>query len=299
MLTARRVAAILLTTAVACGTIGVPARADVIDPIDCTRRPKPPGCTVHVGNPGGPGSEPGQGGGGAATCHFPGTGQVVPCYLPKYGQFADDGCYYKPATGNDLAAAEALGGKPTPPARWYVGACGYPPIAGYTRFRIFSGGVLPDPADLAAEAVKRLDLPLPAIRVNPAPPAAQLVFFPTWMWLDGSSWGTRSATASVPGLSVTATAEPIRLRFSTGDGASIRCPGPGTAWTAGKEPEAASPDCGHTYIRPGDFDLTATVTWRVSWAGGGQTGTVPDLTTTSTLALDVTESQALNTTTQG
>src|SRR5262249_17095095 len=152
---------------------------------------------------------------------------------------------------------------------------------------------------VAADAAKNLRLPLPAIRVNPAPPAAQLVFLPTWLWLDGSSWGPRSATASVPGLSVTATARPAKLVFSTGDGASVSCPGPGTGWSEGKNPDAASPDCGHTYTRPGSYSLTATVTWQVSWAGGGQTGTVPDLTTTSTITLNVTDSQALNTNTQG
>jgi hypothetical protein len=301
MLTARRMVLTLSACLLAVAT-AVPAYADGTTPVDCSKNPSDPSCHVHVGDPGGPGSGGGGGGGGGGgsqVCHYPITNEVVPCYLPDYGQFSDDGCYYKVATGVDLGAAEALGGKATPPGQWYVGSCGYPPIAGYVRFRIFAGGVLPNPADLAADAVKKLHLPLPAIRVNPAPPAAQLVFLPTWMWLDGSSWGSRSATASVPGLSVTATAKPAKLMFSTGDGASVSCPGPGTAWTTGKDPNAASPDCGHTYQRPGSFTVTATVTWQISWAGGGQTGTVPDLTTTSTLTLNVTDSQALNTKTQG
>ncbi len=130
-------------------------------------------------------------------------GKVVPCQFDG-GWLADDGCYYKPATGIDLTGAEALGGPATPPDQWYVGVCGYPPVVGLTKYRLF--GAPPGPALLADQAVKALRLPAPAIRLNPAPPAPQLVHLPTWVWLDASSWGSRSATASVPGLSVTATA---------------------------------------------------------------------------------------------
>jgi hypothetical protein len=156
-----------------------------------------------------------------------------------------------------------------------------------------------DPAVLARQAVSQLSLPVPAIRVNPAPPAAQLAFLPTWLWLDRSSWGSRSATASVPGLSITATAKPARLVFTTGDGSTVTCHGAGTVWTSARNPSTASPDCGHTYTTPGSATLTATVTWQISWAGGGQTGVVPDLTTTSTITLAVIDSQALNTDPQG
>lgn len=300
MLTRRRAAltahAALLLVALA----ATPAFADGTVPVDCSKVPNDPRCTVVVGGPGSPGTGGGGGGGGGGStaCHDP-WGKEVPCSLPEYGTLSDDGCYYKLATGDSLRAAEAFGGPATPPGQWYIGACGYPPIGGVTKFRLFAGGVTPDPAVLAAQAVKELRLPLPAIRVNPAPPAKQLVFLPTWLWLDGSSWGTRTATASVPGLSVTATAKPVKLVYATGDGPAVTCAGPGTAWTSGTDPEKASPTCGHTYTRPGSFRLTATVTWQVSWAGGGQTGTVPDLTTTATLALEVTESQALNTNPRG
>ena len=151
-----------------------------------------------------------------------------------------------------------------------------------------------NPAVLARQAVAHLGLPLPVIRLNPTPPAAQIVYLPTWIWLDASSWGSRSATASVPGLSVTATATAVGLVVTTGDGASVTCPGPGTAWVSGMDANASSPTCGHTYTRPGTFTLTATVTWTVTWVGGGQSGTVPDLVTTATQPVAVTEAQALN-----
>ena len=151
---------------------------------------------------------------------------------------------------------------------------------------------------LVQEALRRLQLPAPAIRVNPTPPAAQLVFVPTWFWLDASSWGARSATASVPGLTVTATAKPTWVVWSTGDGGSETCNGPGSPWRDGTDPKAASPDCGHVYTQQsgrGGFGVSATVTWSVSWVGGGTSGTEPALTSTSSTQLIVAESPTVNT----
>ncbi|MEV6523196.1 hypothetical protein AB0M43_14695 [Longispora sp. NPDC051575] len=84
------------------------------------------------------------------------------------------------------------------------------------------------------------------------------------------------------------------MRISTGDGSTVNCGGPGDAWTSTAGASAASPTCGHTYTRAGAYTLTATVTWEVSWTGGGSSGTVPSLTTTASLTLLVVESQALN-----
>jgi hypothetical protein len=147
---------------------------------------------------------------------------------------------------------------------------------------------------LADEAIRALRLPLPAIRLNPAPPAKQIVFVPTWVWLAPQSWGNRSATASVPGMRVTATATPVRLVISTA-GKRVTCKGRGTVWTPGREAQAPSPTCGVTYGDPGSFGLRATVTWNVSWAGGGVTGTAPAMTTTASLTLPVIEEPVLNT----
>ncbi|MBI1759245.1 MAG: hypothetical protein HYR62_08480 [Actinobacteria bacterium] len=156
------------------------------------------------------------------------------------------------------------------------------------------------PAALAQEAVSRLRLPTPVIRLNPAPPAPQLVFVPTWLWLDPSVWRPVAATASVPGLSVTATATPVRAVWVTGDGATVTCTGAGTPWRVGGDPSAASPSCGHTYRtssarQPGGvFPVRVSVTWAVSWRGGGSAGGVPDLVTTGVVAVRVVQSNAVN-----
>lgn len=78
------------------------------------------------------------------------------------------------------------------------------------------------------------------------------------------------------------------------------CAGPGTVWVSGTDPVAESPTCGHTYrissaVQPGGrYTVTATVDWVVSWAGAGRSGTLPDLSTSASVRLDVAESQALN-----
>ncbi|GAA3393350.1 hypothetical protein GCM10020369_58560 [Cryptosporangium minutisporangium] len=122
---------------------------------------------------------------------------------------------------------------------------------------------------------------------------------PAWFWVPAGWWAARSASASVPGLTVTATAVPAQVVWETGDGSRVVCQGPGTPWRPGMDASKPSPDCGHTYARPssaepgGVFRLTVTVQWRVTWAGGGQSGAVPALGTSSTTTLRVGESEAL------
>jgi hypothetical protein len=294
-MSARAVVAGLLVTVAVVAFAG-PASADGgIGTVNCAQDPDAPECVVQVEVPEAPGTAARQ---GTAACHDP-AGHAVPCRVDGVGWLADDGCYYQPAAGTDLAAAIAWGGTPTPPALWYVGACGYPPVAGLTKFRVF--GTAPGLAQLADRAVDALRLTAPPIRINPPPPAGrpgpvvQIAFVASWVWLDAATWTSHTATASVPGLSVTATATPVRLTLSTEDGDPVVCKGAGTPWTPQADPEAASPTCGHTYTRQGRYTLTATVTWNVTWVGGAESGNVPALTTVSTLPVDVVEPQALNT----
>lgn len=158
---------------------------------------------------------------------------------------------------------------------------------------------LPSPQQLAEQARSQLRLPSPVIASNPA--GTQLVRLPTWLWLDRAMWQPHSATAAVPAVSITATATPTSVSWSTGDGTTVTCAGPGTPFPIGGAAQAASPDCGHTYQRssagsPSErFPITATVSWRVTWAGAGATGAFPDLTTAAAASLRVAEAQALGT----
>jgi hypothetical protein len=158
---------------------------------------------------------------------------------------------------------------------------------------------LPSPQEMAQRARSQLRLPGPTIMSNPA--GTQLVTLPTWLWLDRATWSTQAATASVPGVSVTAVATPTSVAWSMGDGINVTCAGPGTPFPAGGDAAASSPDCGHTYHRssasaPGQqFPATATVHWTVTWSGAGAAGTFPDMTTSANTAFRVAEAQALGT----
>jgi len=197
--------------------------------------------------------------------------------------------------------------KPGEPGAWYVYRC----AAGGVRDALYrppvwipdgqrqAGGVpLPSPLELAQLARDQLRLPSPRIEASPA--AEQLVGLPTWLWLDREMWGAVSATASVPGVSVTAVARPVSVEWAMGDGSTVTCAGPGTPYGIGGNPQSPSPDCGYTYRissagRPGGtFAVSATVDWTVTWSGAGQSGVFPGLTTTSGAGFAVAESQALN-----
>ena len=158
-------------------------------------------------------------------------------------------------------------------------------------------GAPPSPAQLAEQARSQLLLHSPQIKANPE--GDQLVNLPTWLWLDSRSWGARSATAQVPGVSVTAVARPTWVLWSMGDGTSVTCFGQGTPFPAGGNAGAASPDCGHTYrissARQNSqaFPVTATMHWAITWWGAGQGGTFPDLTTSTSTEFRVAEAQAI------
>ncbi len=275
----------------------IPARlvlADQVDPVYCDQRPIP-GCIVRAGTPGeGRNTGAGRRGGGTTECHDS-TGAVAPCYIEGRGSMGSDGCYYQ-HFDNAPPPAGSRG-----PGAWYVRSChetvmngplGVP--LGGTLVWLPDGAAPVSPEVLARQAVSRLNLPAPVIRINPPPPASQITFVPSWLWVDSSSWGSRSATASVPGLAVTATARATQLVFATGDGKTVICKGPGTEWKTGMDPASSSPSCGHTYGAPGAFTLRATVTWIVSWTGGGTSGTVPPLTTTASVTIPVDERPAVN-----
>ena len=147
-----------------------------------------------------------------------------------------------------------------------------------------------NPEELAAEARRYLALPAPVPVFSPAD--EQIVNVPTWMAIDSAVWQPLQSTVSVPGVSVTVTAQPDEVDWDMGDGARLTC-------RAARDPRA----CTHTYQWPSvgqpdsAYRVTATVVWHASWtvtgaAGGGDLGT---LSRTVTVPLRVGELQALNT----
>lgn len=150
-----------------------------------------------------------------------------------------------------------------------------------------------DPAALAAQAVARLSVPAPSIVISPHPSDNQwgvsAVGLPLWVWADDP--GPVASTVTEQGIEIAMQASRGSVRFDWGDGTSSVCnqmrPRP-----ANIDPLTPSPDCGHTYLRRGDYTITATAGWAVSWQALGQSGTLP-LSSNATLAIPVREFQAL------
>ena len=165
------------------------------------------------------------------------------------------------------------------------------------------GMVVPavDPRVAAQQAYTQLKPPVPVVAMSPS--MFQVVGVPTWLWIDSAAWRPQSATVTVPGVTVTATATPVNVTWHLGDGdGTVVCRGPGTVFTDRSDPAAASPDCGYTYQRPstglhgaGAFTVTASMHWRVVWQarGTGQQGDLPDLVTHATSQVRVREVQTL------
>lgn len=268
-------------------------------------------CYVDAGSPGtgrsgGNGGQPPSPVGSERLCVIDRTGVVVPCTHPQWGWFynADD-CYYRvvePPPGPDssfwaghhpdgavydVTCVDPLSAPGTNGGRTWLAA----PPSGF-------GAPSVTPIELADRAVDQMQLVGPEIRMTGAPSEPYVVGVPLWLWTEvgARTWGPNSATASVPGLSVTATAQATRISWDMGDGNTVVCGSPGTAYYAGAPVD--SPTCDYTYLRssagqPGDaWTITATATWEVAWSGGGTSG-VLTVTRTSQTSLQVGEVQVL------
>jgi hypothetical protein len=279
--------AVVLAAAALAATAPPPAAADagrgggagvVVAPVDPHGRLEPPRVGVGVTRPGSTGlGSTGPGGAGAD----PAAGRQAPA------------CVYTPEPGLEPGMRRVgVGGTPPPGAHLYSLTCG-----AVAAGLFWLTPTRPGPAgarDLAARAYRELVLPAPVIRTSPPVGVPQLVRVPTWLWIEAGGWAPRQVTARVPGLSATVTATPVQVRWSLGDGAWLVCTGPGAAYVPAADAGSGSPDCGHTYTRAGTVRLTATLTWRVRWVGGGTAGTLPALVSTSSQVLRVIEAQTAN-----
>lgn len=126
------------------------------------------------------------------------------------------------------------------------------------------------------------------------PGSISIVGVPTWMWAENATaLGTVTRTASVPGLSLTLTAKMTGVTWDMGDGTTVECEGTGTKWS----PDLGtgdSPTCGHTYTKQGNYTVTSTAHWSVTWeASTGENGVI-DRDLASTATVRVGEVQVIN-----
>ena len=243
---------------------------------------------------------------GARVCTVTATGEQTPCYMAGWGWWDDaSSCYWLPM--NPQPPDSAIWAGHYPNGAVYAVTClpSYPnssnggwvwrptPPPGY-------GGTSVTAAQLAQQAVNRMALTGPAIEMSIPADKFATVGVPVWLWtaVSATTWGPNSATASVPGLSVTATAQARQILWDTGDGRSETCRNPGTPYYAGG---VTSPTCQHIYTRSSAdqpdlaYTVTATTTWDVTWSGGGMSGALT-VTRTSTGHVRVGEVQVLITT---
>ncbi len=288
---ARTALSIAATLAAVMMFAAAPARAHGQGGVSASCSSSPASCSVTAQDPGGlgagaaPGGTQVQGAGSASG----GPPPLVTC--------TDTPFMVTPQNADVLHAAQ-----PSGPGHWVMRTCSGPVLVPTRILTWIPNGApaVPDPRVLAAQAVSKLTLPTPAIESSPGGGAPQTVQLPTWAWLPQAQWSQRSATASVPGESVTATATPISVTWAWGDGSSTVCHGPGTPYVKGvSDPAAASPDCGHTYHQtsagqPGEqVAVTATLAWNVAWNGGGQNGVFSGLTTQTTAHWTVRQIESL------
>lgn len=251
-------------------------------------------------------------GGASSSCQWVAQGSQGPSN-PGIGGYSDGPNGPTPVAGT-VAGTWYLEVCPGAPGGLFFIPAGSPPTA------------VVSPRQLATEAVQSLQAPVPALQMSPPtltnPNAWQYVNIPTWVWVATTQWVALHATASVPGVSVTATAVPIQLvlTYQAGGGVNegagateqVVCDGPGTPYSAvlaaAENPQqpimAASPDCGWTWERSaaGSADeklqVTATIVYKASWAvsgaaGGGGLGTINS--PTATYQVTVGEIESLNT----
>ena len=135
-----------------------------------------------------------------------------------------------------------------------------------------------------------------------APYRRTWVGIPVWLWVNqptAATWGPMEKTATLGGVTVTATAKVQSLTWNSGDGQNVTC-GEGTQFVAAAYANQAavdSPTCGLRYqhtSKGGTFTVTATTNWIVEWTGGGQSGNIQMPTTSSSTDVRVGELQSVN-----
>lgn len=151
--------------------------------------------------------------------------------------------------------------------------------------------------EAAQVAVNQLDVSVPTLRLGPDWRANEwnmlAVGYPMWVWADETSSIRTSRT--IAGMTIALSAPKPTLVVDYGDGTRQRCstttPYSWEAWQ--KAPNHESPTCGHTYTRKGEYSVTLTATWQVSWSGPGHSGVIPITLTSPATTVPVGELESV------
>lgn len=145
----------------------------------------------------------------------------------------------------------------------------------------------PSPRELAQRAVDEMEMVAPEVGLTGygGPESMQVLGLPTWMWIADpgeSTTGPITRSASVGGMTVTATAQLRETVWHMGDGGVVTCLRENAAGTpyADSYNKAPSPTCGYRYTRTSAnqpakaYTVTVTSNWEIGWSGGGQSGVI-------------------------
>jgi hypothetical protein len=152
-----------------------------------------------------------------------------------------------------------------------------------------------DAPTLARQASRLLPLLYPSPSTAPPRASTQLVGVRTWLWIDPQDYRPVVASAAVPGLSVTATAEPSAVRWDMGDDTPVfSCNGPGTPYDPNRPDAEQTTTCGHSFALAGHRTVTVHIDWRITWrATNGATGTLGTISRGVTFPVVIEERQAV------
>jgi len=253
---------------------------------------------------------------GASTSTFsPGTSGVAAGDTSTAA--ATNSAGFVPICTTDVLTLNNLLGPPpgvTGPGSWFSILCTNSAGGTTTTNLWISSGATPptappsvDPYAVALQAENSLNLPSPTINFDP--PTNAVVNLPTWLWIDAALWHPFAVSATVGGVTATATATPISVTWNLGDGDALDCAGPGMPYRTDLPSSAQQTSCSYTYSTTsrgqptpdgnpddGAFRVTATVAWQVAWTAQGAPGggNLPSLTTTSAASLRVEQVQSVN-----
>lgn len=200
-----------------------------------------------------------------------------------------------------------------PETLWYEAPpgeqCIYMPSTSALCFIVVGpNGARLDPALVAAQMSRTMNLALAPIEASPSPDRSGLTGDRSWFWLATAA-ARRQVTVTLGAETVTVTAEPSAVAWQFGDGRG-HAGGPGVAYRTGPPPADAITHVYETRCLPGDagrnpfvsslcgsdgYRVLARMTWTISFVATGPvaaSGTLPARTTESELVYPVGEARA-------
>ncbi len=222
-------------------------------------------------------------------------GRVIPCET-KHGTWSSTFlCYLEkidpqPPFSDPLFAGRTYG------ALYYCGGPGYGSTNPVVWLDTAPELPPPDPEVLAWRALAAVKLKPIDLGIAPEPREANsaslgAVGLPVWLWADSTSPSTTgpiSSTASERGYTVSITARLSDIEWDLGDGGKTISCGIGTRFDPATMDPTTPVVCGRQsgYQKQGEYTITATSHWEVSWSGIGESGTIDyDRTTSGTVRI--------------